>query len=68
MDELRNLALGVAHRIVAAGTDVERYELGVENTNSPSVGNLVELAKQLLTEEGVGRAVQDKECQVESNV
>ena len=51
MDEFRNLALGVAHRIVAAGTDAERYDLGVENTNSPSAGDLVELAKQLLTEE-----------------
>ena len=53
MDKLRELALEVAQRILAAGTDGERYELGVENTNSPSVRDLVELAKQLLKDEGV---------------
>jgi hypothetical protein len=57
MDELRDLALEVAHRILA-GTEAERYELGVDNTKSASVGNLVELARQLLMEDGVGRAVQ----------
>jgi hypothetical protein len=54
---LRDLALEVAHRILA-GTEAERYELGVDNTNSTSVGNLVELARQLLMEEGLGQAVQ----------
>ena len=52
MDELRNLAVAVAQRILAAGTESERYELGVETTQSPSVEDLVELAKQLLTEVG----------------
>jgi hypothetical protein len=50
MDELGNLAVAVAQRILAAETESERYELGVETTRSPSVENLVELAKQLLTE------------------
>ena len=58
MDELRNLAVGVAQRILAAGTESERYELGVESTQSPSVENLVELAKQLLT--GVGDQGKDR--------
>jgi hypothetical protein len=52
MDELRNLAVGVAQRILAAETEGERYELGVKSTQSPSVEDLVELAKQLLTEVG----------------
>ena len=52
MDELRNLAVWVAQRILAAETEGERYELGVESTQSPSVENLVELAKQLLREVG----------------
>jgi hypothetical protein len=30
MDQLHDLALGVAQRILAAGTEAERYELGVE--------------------------------------
>jgi hypothetical protein len=58
MDELRNLAVAVAQRILAAETESERYELGVESTQSPSVENLVELAKQLLTEVGN----QGKDC------
>ena len=56
MDELSDLSLEVARRILA-GTEAERYELGVDNTQSGSVGNLVELARQLLMEEGVGPAV-----------
>ena len=52
MDELQKLAVGVAQRILAAATERERDELGVDSTQSPSVENLVELAKQLLTEVG----------------
>jgi hypothetical protein len=52
MDELRKLAVAVAQRILAAATESERYELGVESTQSPSVENLVKLAKQLLMQVG----------------
>ena len=60
MDELHNLAVAVAQRILAAGTESERYELGVESTQtqSTSAESLVELAKQLLTEVGN----QGKDC------
>jgi hypothetical protein len=50
MDQLHDLALGVAQRILAAGTEAERYELGVEEECS-SGEDLVELAVQILVEE-----------------
>ncbi len=51
MDQLHDLALGVAQRILAAGTEAERYELGVEAEDCSSGGDLMELAVQLLMEE-----------------
>jgi len=44
MDQLHDLALGVAQRILAAGTEAERYELGVEEEDCSSGEDLVELA------------------------
>jgi hypothetical protein len=51
MDQLHDLALGVAQRILAAGTEAERYELGVEEEDCSSGEDLVELAIQVLLEE-----------------
>jgi hypothetical protein len=51
MDQLHVLALGVAQRILAAGTDAERYELGVEEENCSSGQDLMELAVQVIMEE-----------------
>jgi len=50
MDQLHDLALGVAQRILAAGTEAERYELGVEEEDCSS-GEDLELAIQVLLEE-----------------
>ena len=52
MDQLHDLALGVAQRILAAGTEAERYELGVEEEDCSSGEDLKELAIQVLMEEG----------------
>jgi hypothetical protein len=51
MDQFHDLALGVAQRILAAGTEAERYELGVEEEDCSSGEDLVELAVQVLVEE-----------------
>jgi hypothetical protein len=51
MDQLHDLALGVAQRILAAGTEAERYELGVEEEDCSSGEDLMELATQVLMEE-----------------
>jgi hypothetical protein len=51
MDQLHDLALGVAQRILVAGTEAERYELGVEEEDWSSGEDLVELAVQVLMEE-----------------
>ena len=51
MDQLHDLALGIAQRILAAGTEAERYELGVEEEDCSSGEDLVELAVQVLMEE-----------------
>jgi len=48
MDQLHDLALGIAQRILAAGTEAERYELGVEEEDCSSGEDLVELAVQVL--------------------
>ena len=48
MDQLHDLALGVAQRILAAGTEAERYELGVEEEDCSSGEDLMELAIQVL--------------------
>jgi hypothetical protein len=59
-DELHQRALDIAKRILA-GSQIERYELGVAepNENSRLFSDLVELAKQLLREEEFRGAYRD---------
>ena len=58
-DILHETAVEVARRILA-GTEAERYELGVEEVgkNARVFDDLVELAKQVLREEEVTRTHQ----------
>jgi hypothetical protein len=56
MDQLHDLVLRVAQDILAAETEAERYELGVEEKDWPAGQDLVELAARVLMEElGIAR-------------
>ena len=60
-DELHQRAVEIAKRILADGSQIELYELGVAEgaENSRLFSDLVELAKQLLREEEFHRTYRD---------